>query len=316
MEDVSEVLRPLVEAASGELIVYVTGYPDRSWRLQRELQTAGVTEVATSVDPLIRVRLPSATADALIGVPFPRFSEGGVVRTIRGPAPTPETDSVGTLPPPTTPASQERRISIDFREAPLALVLTAFSRLSDRTIVAAEGVSAVIDADIVDQPWDEALRTILSDHGLVGVQDAEGNIRVERRDLMPATIERDLRDLRAAWEEWANGTARIEVLQVIPAARASSELSALVSDLVTARAELRVLRDRYADDYPPIQDVLREICRSCCRTTVPSRSDGFRAAPSRSRPAEPMSSTWGSTRPGLGRGGVGGSRCARSTTRL
>ena len=57
----------------------------------------------------------------------------------------------------------------------------------------------------------------------------------------------------------ADGTVRIEALEVIPAAASSSELRVILTELVDARSQLRALRQRYADDYPPIQDLLGQI---------------------------------------------------------
>jgi hypothetical protein len=113
---------------------------------------------------------------------------------------------------------------------------------------------------MVDQPWDEALRSMLGDHGLVGIQDRDGNIRVERREVELARVEREAQVLRAALDEFArSGNVRIETLEASSAVRASSELTRLASDLVAARGGLRELRNRYSDDYPPIQGLLREI---------------------------------------------------------
>lgn len=57
----------------------------------------------------------------------------------------------------------------------------------------------------------------------------------------------------------AAGEVRIEALELIPAAARSSELRRILDDLVDARSNLRALRDRYADDYPPVQDLLVQI---------------------------------------------------------
>ena len=72
-------------------------------------------------------------------------------------------------------------------------------------------------------------------------------------------LRRDRARLQAIADGFGEGDVRIEALEVIPAAAASSELRVILSDLVEARSELRVLRDRYADDYPPIQDRLVQI---------------------------------------------------------
>lgn len=69
-------------------------------------------------------------------------------------------------------------------------------------------------------------------------------------------LRRDRQRLRSVLDEVEEGSVRIEALETIPAAAASSELRRLLQELVEVRSELRVLRERYSDDYAPIQDLL------------------------------------------------------------
>lgn len=86
---------------------------------------------------------------------------------------------------------------------------------------------------------------------------------------------RDRDRLRAALESFEDaGEVRIEALEVIPSARESSELRRILDDLVDARSELRVLRDRYSDDYPPVQDILSQI-QSIEQQSVPRVVNGI-----------------------------------------
>lgn len=57
----------------------------------------------------------------------------------------------------------------------------------------------------------------------------------------------------------SEGSVRIEALEIIPAAASSSELRVILNELVDARSQLRALRQRYEDDYPPIQDLLAQV---------------------------------------------------------
>lgn len=72
-------------------------------------------------------------------------------------------------------------------------------------------------------------------------------------------LQRDRTRLQATLEGFGDGPIRIEALELIPAAAGSSELRSILDQLLEARSELRALRDRYADDYPPIQDLLVQI---------------------------------------------------------
>jgi capsular exopolysaccharide synthesis family protein len=80
------------------------------------------------------------------------------------------------------------------------------------------------------------------------------NLRIEFEQ-----IRRDRLRLQGVAAGFADGPIRIEALEVIPAAAGSSELRRILDELVSARSELRVYRDRYADDYPPVQDLLVQI---------------------------------------------------------
>jgi capsular exopolysaccharide synthesis family protein len=80
------------------------------------------------------------------------------------------------------------------------------------------------------------------------------NMRVEYEQ-----VRRDRLRLQAVADGFADGPIRIEALEIIPAAASSSELRRILDELVVARSALRVYRDRYADDYPPVQDLLVQI---------------------------------------------------------
>lgn len=73
------------------------------------------------------------------------------------------------------------------------------------------------------------------------------------------TLRRDRQQLGAAFDSIQAGQVRVEALEAIPAVARSSEMQVVLNDLVQARAGLRVLRDRYNDNYPPIQEALAQI---------------------------------------------------------
>ena len=72
-------------------------------------------------------------------------------------------------------------------------------------------------------------------------------------------IRRDRLRLQEVLRALPESGVRIETLEVIPAAAQSSELRVTLDELVQARSELRTLRDRYSDDYPPVQELLTRI---------------------------------------------------------
>lgn len=68
----------------------------------------------------------------------------------------------------------------------MAEVLLVFSTFSGKSIVQGRNVIGLVTAEINDQPWDTALRAILSAHGLVAVEDEYGIIRVSTLNALNA----------------------------------------------------------------------------------------------------------------------------------
>jgi type IV pilus assembly protein PilQ len=86
-----------------------------------------------------------------------------------------------TLVPAQQEAVQEaRRISVTWTEAPINDVLLAFAAFSGKSIVPGSNVQGqFVTADINDQPWDVALRTILQGQGLAAAENEYGIVRVD-----------------------------------------------------------------------------------------------------------------------------------------
>lgn len=80
---------------------------------------------------------------------------------------------------PVPATSEARRMSVSWIDVPIRDVLRAFAAYSGTSIVAGANVSGSVTADINDQPWDVALRTILSVNGLVATEDEYGIISVQ-----------------------------------------------------------------------------------------------------------------------------------------
>ena len=70
-------------------------------------------------------------------------------------------------------------ITVSFYETPIRDVLFAFAEFSGRSIVAGAGVDGLLSAEILGQPWDVALRTLVEAYGLVVHEQEDGIIRVE-----------------------------------------------------------------------------------------------------------------------------------------
>ena len=74
--------------------------------------------------------------------------------------------------------SQQPRITITWENANIRDVIAAFAAFSGRTIIPARGVNATVSAEIINQPWDVAMRAILRANGFDAVEDENGIIIV------------------------------------------------------------------------------------------------------------------------------------------
>jgi type IV pilus assembly protein PilQ len=93
---------------------------------------------------------------------------------------TPTFDPTTLVPAAPARLQETRRISVTWTEAPINDVLLAFAAFSGKSIVPGSNVQGqFVTADINDQPWDVALRTILQGQGLAAEEDEYGIIRVD-----------------------------------------------------------------------------------------------------------------------------------------
>lgn len=67
------------------------------------------------------------------------------------------------------------------------------------------------------------------------------------------TIRRDRERLADVVAAFDSEGVRIEALEAIPSVATSTEMAVVLQELVQARSELRALRERYSDDFPPVQ---------------------------------------------------------------
>ncbi|MFN8579485.1 MAG: AMIN domain-containing protein [Gemmatimonadaceae bacterium] len=79
-------------------------------------------------------------------------------------------------------ASQQARITVTYQEAEIRDVLAAFAAFSGRTIVVGKDVKGSVTAEIKDQPWDVALKSILEAQGLAASEEASGIIAIDSYD--------------------------------------------------------------------------------------------------------------------------------------
>ena len=72
--------------------------------------------------------------------------------------------------------SQQSPITVTFQDTDIRDVIASFAAFSGRTIVVGKDVQGTVTAEIRNQPWDVALRAILSGQGLAASEDALSGI--------------------------------------------------------------------------------------------------------------------------------------------
>ena len=73
---------------------------------------------------------------------------------------------------------QQPMISISWEKADIRDVIAQFAAYSGRTIIVNKDVEATVTAEIINKPWDVAMRAILQANGLDAVEDENGIILV------------------------------------------------------------------------------------------------------------------------------------------
>ncbi len=137
-------------------------------------------------------------------------------------------------------------ITVSFYETPIRDVLFAFAEFSGRSIVAGAGVDGLLSAEILGQPWDVALRTLVEAYGLVVHEQEDGIIRVEdARQLFENDAVRPV----------ASKSFRISYVE-------AAELEVLAEALLTERGRTSVgvaTNSLVVTDVPRVLDAVAEL---------------------------------------------------------
>lgn len=150
---------------------------------------------------------------------------------------------------PTSEASQEelgRPITATFVDTPIRDVLFAFGAFAGRSIVSGADVQGSVSAEILDQPWDVALRALLHAYGLVSREQDDGIILVEKAGTLleqEAVLPLETRVFKATY---------IDV----------DELQNLVTPLLTERGRASIgsgTNTLVATDIPRVLDRVAEV---------------------------------------------------------
>ena len=196
-----------------------------------------VAAAPTPPAPAARQMLAQATT-----IPAPAAPARQMVAQATTPAPPPP-------PAPSTPASGEKLISLDFKDADVVNLLRILAAESGRNIVAGDDVKGRVSISLKNVTWEQALDTILEVRGLAKVE-REGVIRI-------VSIEQLTKEKEALSRvEAAKRNAEIETRTKLAEAQLKeTELATrkLAADAAAAEAQARgplreeVIRLSYAD---------------------------------------------------------------------
>ena len=126
-----------------------------------------------------------------IAAPEARFAAWGTAANIASATRAPMSYKAASATPATTPTrtaartstvqqSQQPRMSVTFFNADIRDVIAGIAAFSGRTIVVNGSVKGEVTAEINNQPWDIALRTILETQGLAATEEpGTGIIKVD-----------------------------------------------------------------------------------------------------------------------------------------
>jgi type IV pilus assembly protein PilQ len=87
------------------------------------------------------------------------------------PAPAPSASRAVAVPVTQVAQQPQPRITVTYEDADIRDVIAAFATFAGRTIVVGREVAGTVTAEIRNQPWDVALRAILSGQGLAASED-------------------------------------------------------------------------------------------------------------------------------------------------
>ena len=143
---------------------------------------APVTKRADAPAPVTkRAEPPAPVAKRIEIAPAPVVQEPDPepVRVKAEPRPAPTKVGARSQNKAEPAVGDEAHITVSYQETNIRDVIIAFARFSNRTIIIGKQVDGIFTGDIIDKPWDVALRQILQSQGLAALEDGTGIITVD-----------------------------------------------------------------------------------------------------------------------------------------
>jgi type IV pilus assembly protein PilQ len=150
--------------------------------------------------------------------------------------------------PPPVQGSQQPRITVTYDSASVADVMAGFAAFSGRSIILGKQISGYVTAEIKNQPWDVAFRSILESQGLSAEEESSGILRVDSREVLAA---RDsIEPMRTALirVDYARAAALIPAVQAVMTNRDGTARGTVVADTATNSLVITDVESRIIED--------------------------------------------------------------------
>lgn len=144
---------------------------------------------------------------------FEQWRTGGAPASKVATAAAPQ-QKLAYAPPPDRP---EPRITVSFQGTPIEDVVATFAEFSGKSIVIGSTAAAnvKVNADIKNQPWDEALHAILEVHGLDARELESGIIRIGKRDELRKLEEQEGLETRQFQIRYVSADSLVHVVRAL-----------------------------------------------------------------------------------------------------
>lgn len=139
-----------------------------------------VRYTVTREEGRIRISFPNPESEFAAWYSGPSRLSKSLPARDEAPAAAPRRSEPAVSASPAPVRVTQPRITLYFKDTPISEVLATFAEFSGRSIVAGEGVTARITADIRNQPWDVALEAVLQSYGYAALEQESGIIRVDK----------------------------------------------------------------------------------------------------------------------------------------
>ncbi|MEX1050754.1 MAG: secretin N-terminal domain-containing protein, partial [Gemmatimonadales bacterium] len=144
---------------------------------------------------------------------------------------------------PNVQQSQQPSITVTYDSAHIADVMAGLSEFSGRSIVLGRSVTGYVTAQIRNQPWDVAFRTILDANGLSAFEEESGIIRVDSRDVIAARDSTEPLRTTLVRLNYARASDLVEGVVAIMSSRGRVVAEAATNSLIITDVESRIRDD-------------------------------------------------------------------------